>query len=358
MTEFWIAAGLMSVIALGFLAWPVWRARETSGRWPLPGLVAAAALVPAAVFVYQHVRTWNGQSALPEVAAAQADQLAVVDQLAQKMQENPDDVEGWMLLGRSYLTLQQFQQARMAFQQAWQRTPMPDNTLKLGLGIAMIHSDPAMVGSDGGELIEEVLASDPGNQQALWYGGLVAAERGRLDVARTRWASLLAMDPPAEVARVLEAQIEQIDALDGGAAAAALGGAAPPAGARAAADSESADADTGPVIRLRLSLGDAFSAEDFGPNARLFIFARAQAGGPPLAVVPAAVSDLPGEFTLSDRNVMIQGNRLSNFNEISLVARISRGGTPTQQTGDVFAETRYDISAGGVVELVLDQVAP
>lgn len=351
MTEFWIAAGMMSVIALGFLAWPVWRARETSGRWPLPGLVAAAALVPAAVLVYQHVRTWSGQATSPEVAAARAEQVDMVEQLAQKMQNNPDDVEGWMLLGRSYLTLQEFPQARMAFTQAWQRTPAPDNALKLGLGIATIHSDPAALGGEGGALIEEVLASDPANQQALWYGGLVAAEKGELGLARSRWASLLAMNPPEEVARVLEAQLAEIDAMSGTVAGAPASPAQPSSAAGAAADA-------GPVIRLRLSLGDAFSTEDFGPGARLFIFARAQAGGPPLAVVPASVSDLPGEFTLSDRNVMIQGNRLSNFEEITLVARISRGGTPTQQSGDVYAETRYNVADGGVVELVLDQVAP
>jgi cytochrome c-type biogenesis protein CcmH len=217
--------------------------------------------------------------------------------------------------------------------------------------MAMIHSDPAMISADGGQLIEEVLAGEPRNQQALWYGGLVAAERGRLDLARSRWATLLETGPPAELAQVLQQQLAQLDALAGEAGAPTTAAAAQPAAGAAAVQ-------PGPTIRLRLSLGEAFSAEDFGPSARLFIFARAQAGGPPLAVIPASVGDLPGEFTLSDRNVMIQGNRLANFTEIQLVARISRSGTPTEQSGDVFAETRYTIADGGVVELVLDQVAP
>ena len=349
MTEFWIVAACMSIFALGFLVWPIWRARETTGRWPLPGLIAAAALVPLSVFVYQHVRTWNGDADASAIAAANADQLSVINQLAEKMQDNPDDVDGWLLLGRSYLTLQQYPDARMAFLQAWQRTPSPDNSLKLGLAMSMIHSDPATISGEGGQLVEEVLASDPGNQQGLWYGGLVAAERGRLDLARSRWAALLASNPPAEIAEVLQAQIAGLDSAVGVQPAPTVAG-------QTAGGSQSADA--GPVIRLRLSLGDAFVAEDFGPSARLFIFARAQAGGPPLAVVPASVADLPGEFTLSDANVMIQGNKLSNFNEIQLVARISRSGSPTQQSGDVFAETRYSVADGGDVELVLDQVAP
>jgi cytochrome c-type biogenesis protein CcmH len=267
------------------------------------------------------------------------------------MQDNPDNVEGWRLLGRSYLTLQQYAEARMAFLQAWQRTPAPDNALKLGLAMSMIHSDPAMLNGDGGQLIEEVLATEPRNQQALWYGGLVAAERGSVDLARSRWATLLETNPPAEIAQVLQRQLTQLDALAGVQSGAGAPAAQP---ARTAAPSAAA----GPVIRLQLSLGDAFSAADFGPSSRLFIFARAQAGGPPLAVIPASVSDLPGEFTLSDANVMIQGNQLSNFEEIQLVARISRSGTPQQQPGDVFAETRHRIADGGVVELVLEQVAP
>jgi cytochrome c-type biogenesis protein CcmH len=349
MTEFWIVAACMSVFALAFLAWPIWRARESTGSWPLPGLVAAAALVPLAVLTYQYVRTWNGNGDNGAIAATNAEQLSVVNQLAERMQDNPDNVEGWLLLGRSYLTLQQYANARMAFLQAWQRTPSPDNSLKLGLAMAMIHSDPATISSDGGQLIEEVLASEPRNQQALWYGGLVAAERGRLDLARSRWAMLLETNPPAEITQVLQSQIAELDSLAGVQGSLATAAAEPAAAAAS---------EPGPVIRLQLSLGESFSTDDFGPSARLFIFARAQAGGPPLAVVPASVSDLPGEFTLSDGNVMIQGNQLSNFNEIQLVARISRSGTPTQQAGDIYAETRYNMAAGGVVELVLDQVAP
>jgi cytochrome c-type biogenesis protein CcmH len=341
MTEFWIVAGCMSLLALGFLAWPIWRAWESSGHWPVPSLIAAAALVPVALLTYQHVRTWSGTAQTSGVSAASAEQLDVVNQLAERMQANPDNVEGWMLLGRSYLTLQQYGQARMAFEQAAQRTPVPDNELKLSLAMATIFSDPTTIAGQGGQLIEEVLASEPENPQALWMGGLIAAERGRPDLARARWTTLLELNPGPQIVAAVRSQLAEL-------------GVAP----AAQPSRQSVAADAGPVIRLRLSLGEAFSTTDFGPSARLFIFARAQAGGPPLAVVPASVGDLPGEFTLSDANVMIQGNRLSNFDEIQLVARISRSGSPSAQSGDVFAQTRYNVAEGGVVEMVLDQVAP
>lgn len=350
MTEFWIVAGLMTVIALAFVAWPVFRAREVGGRPVIATIVVAVLFVPAAVLLYRNVTTWNGTAA--PTSAANSDQLAIVEQLAARMQQNPNDVEGWMLLGRSYLTLQHFTEARLAFLQAWQRTPNPGNELKLGLGMAMIHSDRASIGSDGGQLIEEVLASDPGNQQALWYGGMVAVERGRDDLARDRWTRLLALGPPPEIARIIE---QQIGMLAGSASTPlAQQGEAP----RAAAGQAEPGTASGPVIRIKVALGEGVSTARFGPNAALFIFARAQAGGPPLAVLRQPASAIPGEFTLSNANTMIQGNSIDNYERLTLVARLSASGQPTESAGDVFASTIYDVKAGGDVELTLDQVVP
>jgi cytochrome c-type biogenesis protein CcmH len=228
--------------------------------------------------------------------------------------------------------------------------------LKLALGIAMVHSDRASLGTDGGQLIEEVLTAEPNNMQALWYGGMVAIEHGRSDLARDRWARLLTMNPPPDIANVIEQQIAQLGGMPafagGGAPAAGPGGDAPGA---AAAPGGAANA-AGPVIRLHVQLGEGMSSANVSPNASLFIFARAQAGGPPLAVIRQPATAVPGDFTLSDANVMIQGNSLENFEEIRLVARLSMSGQPTEQPGDIYAETMYHLGDEGVVTLTLDQV--
>jgi cytochrome c-type biogenesis protein CcmH len=352
MTEFWITAAFMTVIALGFLAWPIWRARERSGHWSPVTLTAAVLVMPIAVLLYRNITTWNGASVAMD--AATDEQLAIVEQLAARMQQQPDDIEGWMLLGRSYLTLQHFPEARQAFLQAWQRMPTPTNELKLGLGIAMIHSDRSSIGSDGGQLIEEVLTAEPQNMQALWYGGMVAIERGRNDLARDRWSRLLALQPPPEIAGYLQ---EQLAALGGGIAPFASSSGAAPAAA-SGQGGPAADAGSGPVIPIKLTLGDGVATDGLGPSAALFIFARAQAGGPPLAVIRQPASAVPGEFTLSNANTMIQGNSIENYDEITIVARLSKSGQPIESSGDIFASTVYNVKAGGAVELTLDQVVP
>ena len=93
-----------------------------------------------------------------------------------------------------------------------------------------------------------------------------------------------------------------------------------------------------------------------GPNAQLFIFARAPEGGPPLAVIRQPATAVPGEFTLSDANSMIQGRSLSNYEELTVVARLSASGQPTEQPGDWFAQTAFRPKEGGSVALVIDQV--
>ena len=70
------------------------------------------------------------------------------------------------------------------------------------------------------------------------------------------------------------------------------------------------------------------------------------------------VTAVPGEFTLSDSNTMLPGRSLADFPELSLVARLSASGQPTEQSGDLFAQTTYSPGDEGTVELVIDQVVP
>jgi len=350
-TEFWIVAGLMALLAVAFIAWPVWRHYDRHGGWNATAILAAVLVVPAAVGLYLKVSTWQPGDAPRQ---ANSEQLAIVEQLAARMQETPDDVEGWRLLGRSYLTLQEFPAARHAFMQAWQRTPNPDNELKLDLGISMIHSDRASIGSDGGQLIEDVLESEPNNQQALWYGGLVALERGRQDLARQRWVAILATNPPPEVADVLRRQLAMLgDSPEGGGL---TGGQASAAGAAPGVATASADS----AVQLRVVLADDVAASALRPNASLFIFARSGAGGPPVAVIRRSADSLPGEFVLTDADTMLQGNSLSNFAELEIVARLSASGQPLEQSGDIYGRATFvrERDQGHFIDIIMDSIVP
>ena len=94
----------------------------------------------------------------------------------------------------------------------------------------------------------------------------------------------------------------------------------------------------GPAIRLRIALGESLEAAGAvtNPGTALFIFARAPEGGPPVAVIRETASTIPGEFSLSDANNMLPGRSLADFDALTIVARISLTGQPTEQPGDLY----------------------
>jgi len=331
-TSFWIGAGALTALALAFLLVPLWRERRASGQWSYAGLAAALMLVPIAFGLYASVRTWQ-----PELLAQGSEEAALVARLAEHMAENPDDVNGWRLLGRSYISLGDYSRARRAFDEAWRRTQDPDNELKLALAEAYVLEDQTTIAGPVGELIDEVLAEEPNNPKALWYGGQRALGLGDNDAARVRLTRLLGLGiVPDDLAQIIRAQLAQLPAGEGGARDSAVGG--------------------GPEIAIAVRLDDSVSTEGLGADAALFIFARAPGGGPPVAAVRAPASAVPGEFVLSDRDAMLPGRSLADFPELSLVARLSATGQPIEAAGDLYGERVYRSSDGTSVELVIDKV--
>jgi cytochrome c-type biogenesis protein CcmH len=331
MTSFWSAAALLSAIALGLLLWPIWRQRRAQGRWSFTALAAAFVVIALAPVLYVLVSNWDS-----EAAGHLAEQERMVAQLAARLRKQPDDLEGWKLLARSYVALGHYEAGRDAYAEAWKRTQSPDNELKTDFAEAQVLADRSAVTGEAGRLFEEVIAQDPNNAKALWYGGLVALETGRDQEFRARWTRLLALNPPEELANV----VRQGLAGSGGAEGA----------------SGSAPAPSGPTVHLTVSLGAGRAIEDLGPNAALFIIARAPEGGPPVAVIRQPARAVPGEFTLSDANSMIAGRSLANYDELTLVARLSRSGQPAEQPGDWYAQTMFRPKEGGALALVIDQV--
>lgn len=328
MTAFWFVAALLCAAAVAFLLWPLWRQRTRSGRWSIAGLATAAAIVPVAAGMYLAITTWNPQ------AASQADEgMRLVRLMAERMRQTPDDVEGWRLLARSYMSLGQYELGRAAYLEAWRRTPSPDNELKTSLAEALVLSDRAMLAADAGQLFEEVLDSDPEDIKALWYGGLAAQAVGDEELWRTRWTKLLALGPPPELERALRAQLGTVDAEGAGAQAPAAG----------------------PSVRLKLGLGEGPAAVELGPNAALFIIARAPGGGSPIAVRREPPAGLPGEFVLSDANAML-GRSLGDYEELTVVARLSPSGQTAEQPGDWYAQATFRPRDSAVVELTIDRL--
>ena len=340
MTTLYIVAALLCALAIGILLWPLLRQRRVSGRWSVLGVAVTFAIVPVAFALYVYVSTWD-----PEGQQRASEGQRLVDELASRLERTPEDVTGWVLLCRSYVALGDYDRAARACREAWSRTPQPDDDLKLTFAEAQILSDRSSLGGDAGRLVEEVLASQPANPKALWYGGLAAFEQGREDDVKARWSRLLAMNPPPEIAKMLRTQLAAL-------------GAAPAEGSVAGAGGPSSERPpSGPTVQLDVSLAGGLSIQQLPPSAALFILARAPGGGPPLAVIRKPPSAVPGQFTLSDANSMIPGRSLADFEEVTLIARLSKTGQPQEQPGDWYAQTSYRPKEGkGTVALVIDQV--
>jgi cytochrome c-type biogenesis protein CcmH len=333
MLGFWLTAGLMALVAVAFLLVPLARERRRSGRAPVAATITAIAVIPVSVGFYLAVPTDRDMPPSPA-----QEQVALMDQLAARLSDDPSDVNGWVLLGRSYIELGDFARARLALEEAWKRTAAPDDLLKIAYAQTLLFTEEGAALGLAGDLVEDVLETSPGNGNALLWGGFVAAERNQPSLAAERWTTLLASNPPPEIADLLRNQI------------ALLGGAA--AGAQAASDS------TGPVVNLTVSLADSVSLDDFGPTAQLFVIASATDSPAPVAVERHPLSALPGSFSLSDADAMIPTRKLSLYDEVTVIARISRSGQPTAQSGDVYDELTVDPRAGDTISLVIEQVVP
>jgi cytochrome c-type biogenesis protein CcmH len=333
---FWTVAALFCVVAVAILLLPVWRQRRRDGRWSPVALAAAIVVAPLALGLYLAVSDWDLES-----AAQQNQQSAVVEgliaELEAHLERNPTDTEGWSFLAGSYMQIGRYADGRAAYERLWALTPQPDAELKLAYAESQILTDRSSLSGEAGRLVEEALAARPGDPKGLWYGGLVALELGRDDAVRTRWTRLLSLNPPENVANIVRTQLAALGGEQGGA----------PAGA---------SAESGPAIKLSVTLGEGRSIAALGPGAQLFIFASAPEGGPPLAAIRRPPTAVPGEFTISDADSMIAGRSIANHAEVKVVARLSSTGQPTPQPGDWFAEATVRPGDDTPVALVIDQV--
>jgi cytochrome c-type biogenesis protein CcmH len=314
-------------------------ARDTGGR---RAAVAAALTVPVlAASLYVFVGT--PQALLPEsespahtVDAQQVE--AMVERLAQRMRENPDDPQGWVILARSYAVMERFPEAAKAYAAAVERVPN-DAQLLADYADTLAMAQGRSLEGEPEKLIAKALAIDPNNVKALALSGTIAFEKGDYARAASQWERIV-RDAPADspLAQSVRSSIEKARALAAtegtapGAKASATAAASAPA--KAATKSGKDSPSSGSAVSGTVQLAPEVAAQ-VAPGDTLFVFARA-AEGPrmPVAIVRAQAKDLPLEFTLDDRSSMM-GVKLSEQKAVIVGARISKSGSATPQPGDI-----------------------
>lgn len=341
MTTFAIIAVLLTLVAVGLVVRPLLRA--ATGSHPVAATLTAVAIPATVLVVYVLVSNHDWQSAGVSAPAAGPLDEAVAA-LEQRLVATPGDEEGWILLGSSYLSLNRPADSLKAYERALEVSGGRSVAARLGVAEARIVLDPASLPGPLGDEIEAVLAEEPGNAKALWYGGLLALARSQPGLARERWQALLTLDPPPRVREVIEAQLAELGAEVGTA------GPSP-----AAAPGPAAAGGVG--IEVSVSLADDVRSR-VSPSAPLFIFVRDATAGPPLAVVKRAAGELPLTVRISDADLMLPGRSLASVTAATLVARIANGGDPVARPGDLQGEARWQAGTGTVpgVRILIDQV--
>lgn len=360
MTGFIIACAAMIAAALLWIVLPLLRTKSVEERASRKerriSAIAIAVCVPVlAAALYATLSKWDWNGVAAEVAQGeQMDQL--LERLRAKLDQNPSNVEGWLLLGKSYAKLERHALAVDAFQHAYDQTKGENLEAVLGLGESLALTDEASLQGRAGRLFETALARGSNDPRAFYYGGIAALQAGDLRLGRDRFQQLLAMNPPAEVRSMLERQVQDLnqqlaEAGQGAPAVAAGGeGTAAPAAKRS--------------IKVAVSISPELRDELKGGPVPLFILARdPSAGGPPLAVQRHSSADLPITIELSERDAMIAARTIATVPRVQVVARLSRSGTPQAQSGDYYGEAEYDFSknaaaSAATLNIIIDRAVP
>lgn len=305
-------------------------ATSSQGRWLAYLLMVVVPLGALALYAglgnYQAITPTPEMLGRTQTAAPNLDEInRMVDKLAKRMESHPNDAEGWTMLGKSYKYLQQYPKAAEAFGKAYALLgEQPEIMLSYADALAFANGEQ-MAGKPA-QLVFKVLAQEPDNINALWYGGMAKAQAGEAAEGVKLWRKLMALLPPNSQAQ------QEVQELLGKLEATLPNG---QNGQTLAPATSAAQPAAVVALTVQASLAPELQAA-VAPSDTLFIYAQAITGGRmPLAIVRKSAADLPLTVTLTDEQAMMPNMKLSNFSEVKLLARLSKSGNAMAQPGDL-----------------------
>ncbi|MBK6788876.1 MAG: c-type cytochrome biogenesis protein CcmI [Betaproteobacteria bacterium] len=339
-------------------------AAAAGAQAPRPSRALTAGVLSFVVVLAVAGYAWTGSpgvpSAGPPTAAAaeggnphasgavdEAQFIAAVEQLAERLKGQPDDVEGWAMLARSYGMLGRLDDALPAYQKAVALNGQDARLLADYADTLALKNDRNLEGEPLA-LVERALKIEPTNLKALSLAGAAAFNRKDYAGAVRYWERVV-QHAPAESPYLPQVQASIAEARERGGLGPASGAAAPakpPPVAVAAAKPAAApvatpapDAAGGATIRGTVRLAPAL-AMMAAPTDAVFIFARpAEGSRMPLAIVRKQVKDLPVDFVLDDSMAMSPGAKLSLFPQVVVSARVSKSGQAVPSAGDLSGQS-------------------
>ncbi|HEB56708.1 MAG TPA: c-type cytochrome biogenesis protein CcmI [Gammaproteobacteria bacterium] len=279
------------------------------GPAELPEILAGEATVPA-----QAQGPHNGKA--PDVAK-------MVAKLEQRLKDDPENAEGWLMLGRSYMYMQRFNDAREAYDKSLMLDKNNPQTLTdYAEALAMLRQGN-MQGKPT-EYVLQALKLDPSLPKALWLAGAAKMQSQDYQGAIDYWQRLMKKHEPGS-----QGAIELQKRIDMAAQAMRDSGKQPKL------EKATAQVENKTIISVEVKLAPALIGKA-KPEDTLFIYAKAVGGPPmPLAIVRKQVKDLPLKVILDDSMAMTPRARLSGFERVYVGARISKSGNATPKAGDL-----------------------
>jgi cytochrome c-type biogenesis protein CcmH len=333
---FVVVATVLVLLTLALVLRPLWRER------PAPAIAAIAVLALLTLGLYRLVGTPAAlETAARQMPATLPDAIA---QLEAELQRNPQQVEGWRLLGRAYADGQQPAKARDAYAHAAQLAPEDPDILAEAAEARALAAPQRIFDPQAVALLQHALQVQPQHQRARWFLGIAQRQAGKPADAAKTWEPLLAQ-VDAKTAAPLRAQIEVARAEAG----------LPPLPA-------AASAPAGPLllqVEVRLD-PDLAARVRLRGDASVFVIARAPDGPPmPVAVEKRGVQELPFTASLDDGDSPMPTQKLSAMQEVEVIARLSMGSNAIPQTGDLESRPlRVKLPAKGPLVLTIDHARP
>ena len=316
------------------------RSSVTQKRSNLGMVVLLTIALPlSAILLYQQFTTYiandeyNEQQKLAQ--QAQTIQQSIED-LEQRLQDKPDDLEGWKILGQSYVVMQQFNKAVGAYSQAAALSDYSDPDLLVLLAETSSFANDGVFGTIENALLEQALAVNPKHERALWYAGYAAYSEDDYQAAVAYWQTLLSL-VPADRNDVRDSLNKFV------------------ADAREKAGLEAAPAEQAALARVlyvQVTVAQEL-AKNYQDSDTVFIYARAKNGPKmPLSLVRVPLSALPIKVELTEATSMLPNMNLRSFEQVEVLARISPSGQAISQAGDLIsAAVSVDFSQDSEHEL-------
>lgn len=268
----------------------------------------------------------------PQVASAQDQQMAELFKLAEeRLNKEPNDVKGWILLARAKASVGMFDGAMRDYEKAAALTP---NDSELWSDFADAAAGKSLGKMDGKpmEYINKALALDGKNAKALLLRGTYEMQKNDFTAAEQSFTLAKSqVDPKSGFAQIADNALADIKTRQGGTAM------APAKSVDTSAVPEAASASDAVLVTVQLQLGaEARKAVSANAGAVVFVIVRMLGvdRGPPLAARKIPLSELDKPILLTGADAMIGGAGLKPDSDVSVQARLSLTGQPIAQNGD------------------------